>query len=73
MVSMVRNSTLKHYSGRYPNSVDVVGGGSTASSEAKKTLRGVKESPNAYPLLRSIAEDLCIILDSCEVWFPPVH
>ena len=41
---------------------------STASAEAKSTLRGMIESPNAYPPLKSIAEYLCFILDNCEVW-----
>ena len=43
---------------------------STASAEARSTLRAVKESPNAYPPLKAVAEDLCFILDSCEVWPP---
>ena len=38
-----------------------------ASAEAKSVLRGIKESTNSYPPLRSIARDLWFILDSCEV------
>ena len=40
---------------------------STTSAEEKLILRGVKESPNAYPPLRSIAEGLYVVLDDCEV------
>ena len=43
---------------------------STASAEAKSTLRRVAESPNSYPPLKSVAENLCFILDNCEVWPP---
>ena len=39
----------------------------TASAEAESTLRRVKESPNAYPPLKSVADDLCFILNNCEV------
>ena len=42
----------------------------TASAEAKSTLHKVKESPNAYPPLKSVARDLYFILDNCEVWLP---
>jgi len=45
---------------------------STATPGAKYLLQGVKESPN-FPLLKSVADDLCSILDNCEVWFPTPH
>jgi len=41
---------------------------SIATPGAKYFLRGVKESPGGFPLLKSIAEGLCFILDNCEVW-----
>lgn len=37
---------------------------------AKSILRTVKESSNAYPPLKSIAEHLYFILNNCEVWSP---
>ena len=37
------------------------------SAETKLILRGIKESPNAYPPLKSVAEVLCFVLDNCEV------
>ena len=44
---------------------------SAASAAAKSTLYRVKESPNAYPPLKSIAASLWHILDNCEVWASP--
>ena len=38
------------------------------AAEAKSILRRMRESANAYPPLKSVATDLCIILDNCEVW-----
>jgi len=38
-----------------------------ASSAAKLFLRGVKESADAFPPLKSVAGGLCYILDNCEV------
>ena len=38
-----------------------------ASAETKLILHRVKESPNAYPPLKSIAEGLCLTLENCEV------
>ena len=49
---------------------------SVASAEARSILRGVKESSNAYPPLKSIAERLWLILDNCKVYLPhanPTH
>ena len=43
----------------------------TASAEAKSTLRRITESSNVYLPLRSVAKDLCLILDNCGVWPPP--
>ena len=40
------------------------------SAAAKSDLYRVKESPNAYPPLKSIAGHLWYILDNCEVWQP---
>ena len=41
-----------------------------ASAEARSILRTVKESPNVHPPLKSVAGDLCFILDNCKVWPP---
>jgi len=38
-----------------------------ASSAAKLLLRGVKESADAFPPLKSVVGGLCFILDNCEV------
>jgi len=55
----------------------VVGGesnlNSSATSGAKSFLQGVKESPDGFPPLKSVAESLCFILDNCEVLFPTSH
>jgi hypothetical protein len=40
---------------------------STASVIATSILRGVEDSSDAYPPLKSIARHLCVILDNCEV------
>ena len=40
---------------------------SLASSGAKFILRGVKESADVFPPLKSAAGALCFILDNCEV------
>lgn len=45
---------------------DGLGWWSTASSEAK-LLRNVRDSTNAFGPLKSIAGDLCFILENCEV------
>ena len=69
----VRDSTLreKHYFYRGSNSVATdetqQNRKPTASPETKLILRRVKESPNAYAPLKSVAESLCFVLDSCEV------
>jgi len=41
---------------------------STASATAGLLLRGVKESADAFPPLKSVAGGLCFILENCEVW-----
>jgi hypothetical protein len=41
-----------------------------ASTTANVILRGVGESPDAYPPLKSIARHLYLILDNCEVRSP---
>ena len=47
---------------------------STASATAKLILRGVNESADAFPPLKSVAGGLCFILKNCEVCpFPPIH
>jgi hypothetical protein len=75
----VRNFALrqKRYSTRRPNFVTAdetqQDRKSTASADTKLILRGVKESQNAYPLLKSVAEGLCFILDNWEVRPPPVR
>ena len=40
---------------------------STSSATAKLLLRGVRDSADAFPPLKSIAGGLCFILDNCEV------
>jgi len=42
----------------------------TVSASAKSVLYRVKESPNAYPPLKSLAGYLWYILDNCEVESP---
>ena len=41
--------------------------GSLVVSAAKLTLRGVKETADAFPPLKAVAGGLCFILDNCEV------
>ena len=41
---------------------------STASATAKLFLRGVNESADVFPPLKSVVGGLCFILDNCEVW-----
>jgi len=71
--SVVRNSTPREecYFVRRPESFTVdetqPSRTLTVSDETKLILRGVKESPNAYPPLKSVAEVLCFVLDNCEV------
>jgi len=43
---------------------------STASTAAKLLLRAVKESADAFPLLKSAVGGLCFILDNYEVCHP---
>ena len=43
---------------------------STASASAKLLLRGVRDSADAFPPLKSVAGGLCFILENCEVQFP---
>ena len=45
---------------------------STASATAKLILRGVRDSTDAFPPLKSAAGGLCFILENCEVG-PPLH
>ena len=52
------------------SAVNGPGWGSTASSSAKLVLRGVKDSVDAFPPLKSVAGGLCFILDNYEVWYP---
>ena len=62
------------YTGRCPNSAAADNTQQnrepTASAEARSTLRWVRESANAYAPLKSVANDLCFILDHCEVCPP---
>ena len=46
---------------------------STASETAKLLLRGVRDSADAFPPLKSAAGGLCFILDNYEVWFSPAY
>ena len=43
---------------------------STVSSTAKLLLRGVRDSADAFPPLKSVAGGLCFILENYEVWSP---
>ena len=45
---------------------------SVVSSTAKSLLRGVRDSADAFPPLKSVAGGLCFILENCEVWPPPI-
>ena len=67
-------ATCKRSSGQHPNSAAADETQQiwkpAASAETKLALHRVKESPNAYSPLRSIAEGLCLILESCEVRLP---
>ena len=40
---------------------------STAYETAKLLLRGVRDSADAFPPLKSAAGGLCFLLDNCEV------
>jgi hypothetical protein len=51
-------------------SEDVSNRKSTASATANEILRGVEGSSNAYPLLKSVARHLCLVLDNSEVQLP---
>ena len=44
--------------------------GVAASATAKLLLRGVKDSADAFPPLKSVAGGLCFILENYEVQFP---
>ena len=44
---------------------------SLASSTAKQVLRGIKESADAFPPLKSVAGFLCFVLDNYEVQCGP--
>ena len=69
--SVIQRCRNKHFSGQRSNSVAADGTQqnqrSAASAEATVILRSVKGSSNAYPPLKCIAENLCFILDNCEV------
>jgi len=41
---------------------------STAFETAKLLLRGVNDSADVFPPLKSVTAGLCFILDNCEVW-----
>ena len=73
----VRNLTLreKHRPARRPNLVtaDETQQDRKLAVETKLILRGVKESPNAYPPLKSVAEGLCFVLENWEVCSPPAR
>ena len=64
----------KHHSVQRSNSVATDGTEqnrrSAASAEASVILRSVKESSGSDAPLKSIAENLCFILDNCEVQLP---
>ena len=64
----------RHFPGRRPNSTAADETQrrqkSTESAEAESILRRVKGSSKSYPPLRSVAENLCLILDNQRVWPP---
>jgi hypothetical protein len=43
---------------------------SIVSSTAKTLLRGVRDSADAFPPLKSVAGGLCFVLENCEVRSP---
>ena len=45
----------------------------TASATAKLILRGVRDSADAFPPLKSVAGGLCFILENCEAQSSPVY
>ena len=67
-------ATCKRFSSQHPNSAAAdetqQNWKPAASAETKLILHRVKESPNAYIPLKSIAEGLCLILENCEVRLP---
>jgi len=46
---------------------------STTSASSKLLLRGVRDSADAFPPLKSVAGGLCFILENCEVWSPSLN
>jgi len=44
---------------------------STTSAAVKLLLRGVRDSADAFPPLKSVAGGLSFILENCEVWPSP--
>jgi len=46
---------------------------STAYETAKLLLRGVNDSADIFPPLKSVTASLCFILDNCEVWSSPAY
>ena len=46
---------------------------STASETAKLLLRGVNDSADIFPPLKSVTAGLCFILDNCEVLSSPAY
>ena len=58
------NATAENKSGQWK---------STASAMARLFLRGVKDSSDAFPPLKSVTGCLCFLLENCEVWQPRVQ
>ena len=52
------------------NVIDTSSLKSSVDSAAKSTLRRIAESSKTYFPLKSVAKNLCFILDNCEVWSP---
>jgi len=79
-----KRKTDKPGAGRHGGRADASGSGnesaelsdadwkSIVSSTAKSLLRGVRDSADAFPPLKSVAGGLCFILENCEVWPPPI-
>ena len=77
-----KRKTDKPGAGRHGERVDASGSGnesaelsdtdwkSIVSSTAKSLLRGVRDTADVFPPLKSVAGGLCFILENYEVWSP---
>ena len=69
------HSAIRHYDQEpariSSNVIDTSNLKSSVDSTAKSTLRRIAESSNIYFPLKSVAKDLCFVLDNCKVWSLP--